>query len=928
MATVAVTLSAGTVPVGQTTTATATARTAAGVTVTGRTVAWSTGAEPVATVSVAGLVTAVAPGLAPITATIDGQTGSAEVTVVPLEAARCRDCLEVVPATALVVPGASLAASADVGRQLTVYRVDAAGVRSVVPATFVSSDPAVVVSPTGKVSAAAVGSGKVVAQAGGLTSDPVVVLAAEPAGGALLVADEQLVGAPVPVDSSAAYGPGYRYRVRLRQAVPVVGQLVIGTGHAPLGGRTVSATAAGPELTDVVLEIVPLREMFAQLSLDQQLTLDSASVAAPAGTPGGPAAVVRAGQRYGISNFRPAGAPNEFEMSLGPFECKASVQGALTFPLSVDGLDVDINPLLHLDIRIAGGGVERLMVTGSLAPTFSSELRFSGGVQGTLDCQWTIRTVILPIGGPIALIVGGQIPVGVGFGVGAKAELGGFGYDAFLRSDVDVAVGLDCAGGCHAVADVETSSDGFFKPRLPSSLDTLKLEVTGNAYLFAKLQIGNPFLRALQFETVSVKAGLEQKAELAAERTQVRDPAYASGIKLVGFFEAGTGSAVAAAGRLLNISLASFKVRPEVPLGLSPRGTFSISPGTVRAGDASALGDQATFTVDLDPVTYFGAYAVDGVEIRRIRPDGQGGIQLEPGRPGCTFIPATPGQTSFSCQTDFVAADTGSHSFAAFVHARIFGVPVPILFEVGPAGQAGVQVQPPGPGDPPPPPLSCPDVEIDIFTPEDLAAARSLACIEFLWIDPDEDSMDIDLGSLRVAEDIVVQGTVRSLSLTGLQWADKISVRGTELVKLQLAAPFVETLEVEGNERLEQVRLAGLKWTGQILLYDNPMLRELTVPCSVQFVSDPFLYVGFSPALSAATMETLARCLGLAPEQYLFEGLGSLRSGATAGLGPSTAAIRRLNPPVAPRSGRGAPPARPEARRRAPRSRASAAVPR
>lgn len=54
---------------------------AAGNALTGRTVTWSTSAQTVATVSTAGLVTAVGPGTATITATSEGKTGSATITV-------------------------------------------------------------------------------------------------------------------------------------------------------------------------------------------------------------------------------------------------------------------------------------------------------------------------------------------------------------------------------------------------------------------------------------------------------------------------------------------------------------------------------------------------------------------------------------------------------------------------------------------------------------------------------------------------------------------------------------------------------------------------------------------------------------------------------------------------------------------------------
>lgn len=67
--------------IGAATTATATPRDAGGNTLNGRAITWSSDNSAVATVSAAGLVTAVNTGMASITATSEGASGSATVTV-------------------------------------------------------------------------------------------------------------------------------------------------------------------------------------------------------------------------------------------------------------------------------------------------------------------------------------------------------------------------------------------------------------------------------------------------------------------------------------------------------------------------------------------------------------------------------------------------------------------------------------------------------------------------------------------------------------------------------------------------------------------------------------------------------------------------------------------------------------------------------
>ncbi len=76
-----VTPGSATVAVGATQTLTATPRDAGGAALTGRTVTWSSSANGVATVNASGVVTAVAAGTATITATSEGVSGTATITV-------------------------------------------------------------------------------------------------------------------------------------------------------------------------------------------------------------------------------------------------------------------------------------------------------------------------------------------------------------------------------------------------------------------------------------------------------------------------------------------------------------------------------------------------------------------------------------------------------------------------------------------------------------------------------------------------------------------------------------------------------------------------------------------------------------------------------------------------------------------------------
>jgi uncharacterized protein YjdB len=75
------------VTVGQSVTLTATVRDTSGAVVTDRAVTWRSSDETIATVSSAGVVTGVNAGTATITATSEGKSGSAVVTVLPVPVA-------------------------------------------------------------------------------------------------------------------------------------------------------------------------------------------------------------------------------------------------------------------------------------------------------------------------------------------------------------------------------------------------------------------------------------------------------------------------------------------------------------------------------------------------------------------------------------------------------------------------------------------------------------------------------------------------------------------------------------------------------------------------------------------------------------------------------------------------------------------------
>ncbi len=157
VAAVTVTPSSGTVAIGQTVQLTATPRDASGNPLTGRAISWSSSDNTIAMVNSSGLVTGVVAGAVTITATSEGQSGTASITVSGVPVAS----VTVSPASASVPVGQTV--------QLSATLRDANGTiltgRSVTWAS--NNTPVATVTGTGLVTAKVAGSATITATSEG-----------------------------------------------------------------------------------------------------------------------------------------------------------------------------------------------------------------------------------------------------------------------------------------------------------------------------------------------------------------------------------------------------------------------------------------------------------------------------------------------------------------------------------------------------------------------------------------------------------------------------------------------------------------------------------------------------------------------------------------------------------------------------------------
>jgi uncharacterized protein YjdB len=170
VASVTVSPASPSVLIGQTAQLSATPKDANGNPLTGRVVTWTTSAPAVATVSASGLVTGVAPGSATITATSEGKSGSAALTVSSVPVAT----VTVSPASASIRVGATA--------QLTATTKDSAGgVLTGRTVTWSTSAAAVAtVSASGLVTGVAAGTATITATSEGKSGASAITVTVVP----------------------------------------------------------------------------------------------------------------------------------------------------------------------------------------------------------------------------------------------------------------------------------------------------------------------------------------------------------------------------------------------------------------------------------------------------------------------------------------------------------------------------------------------------------------------------------------------------------------------------------------------------------------------------------------------------------------------------------------------------------------------------
>jgi len=592
----------------------------------------------------------------------------------------------------VVEPGSFLLTAVGAAQTLTATVFDDAGAPTTTPVTWHVADPSVLtVAADGRATAAAaVGATLVVARAGALESPPVVAIVAPVVAGAVLVPDERIV-ALAEDDPDAPYDLGWRYRAVLRGVAPLApGDLLVGTGALPLGGRVVSVANVGGD-QHVVLEIVGLDELFLDLRLD--LDLDLSRVAAEVSDDVLADYDVR---RYadGTLEFVPRDADAGFAAigtsattKVGPFKCESEA----TFPW-----DLSVKPSFSfkpefravVEVDLNGEGVRRLGVTGTATAELAFQPRINAAVSGKIECDVVLAKIPLPIGGPVAFVVGAGVPLGLGFEAEAGLTLAQVGLDVGATAVASFEAIYDCVNivGCGYVTSATVppvaGRAGVLWP--PTGIDEqFQAKLEAFVFAFADLEIGVRFASDLRVSLLRLAAGPVKELDLRTVAYQADRADYASsfGTKFKVEFTAGLDEqATRALERLLKITLEPLKLTLyEAELARSPAGTLTATPTSVPPTPVDDVGEPVTFRVVLDPTTYFGFDAVDRVDLRWRR---SGSAVLEAPPAGCGTLTASADRRTHTCTARFPFGVEDDQEFLAFVHTRLFGVPLPIPLEI------------------------------------------------------------------------------------------------------------------------------------------------------------------------------------------------------------------------------------------------------
>jgi hypothetical protein len=563
----------------------------------------------------------------------------------------------------------------------------------------------------------------------------VFALAATPVEGAVVLSDADITAGPLAEDPGAPFIEGYRYSVELGVEPPAEGSMLLSRGDKPIAGRVVAVDGA-----NVTLEVVPIDQVFAELVVNETLTLEDVS-----------------------DDEIPAAAS---PLKVGPFECETDTGAVgIEFPkktVSPTGLDT-----LRYDV-VWQDDQKKIEVRGKPGVDFEFEPTLSAALEGGVTCKAILKEYSIPIPGPAKLFLGAAVVVGAGVRVAGKIPVAGVGVNLKGEVGADIAMGAACSeeAGCSTIQEVETSAS--VTPTFVAPEVSVKFEPEAQAFVYAELEGGARFSTTLRTEAIKGQAGYKLAGSFATEVTQVEDEEYASNYALSFEAEVGPGDAVDDFFGLIGFGLSFLKFEKSERLAGSPTGEADASVATF------SVGDEVTFDVALEPETVnlpFVGYNIEKVRIYRRETREGGGTSLILANEQT----AEPDQTRFSIP--WVATVDGAieGNFLAFVTTSLISLPLELGTVTAPTTmRTGILVD----GDPFFPPMPVNDsyvFELPVGAPEN-PGATPLKVARVFYAYPDTDMIEVCSqqrlreGTFHISVNIAAEGELVAGTYSYADW--------------------------------------------------------------------------------------------------------------------------------------------------------------
>jgi YD repeat-containing protein len=569
-------------------------------------------------------------------------------------------------ATIKVTPTAVLFTEVGQSHNLTAQAYDAQGNLIEANFTWRSSNPAQVeVDQNGVITSKIdVGSAQIFVEAEGVRSLPAQILVAQPAEGAILIDDAQVVSGPELLENDELPEAVIHYRVILKGiTAPAPGTILLARESASIGGRVVSSTVNGEQL-NIVLELVPLDELFVRHNISFEFDLDLYDLEM-VDDPFSTSTVTR--NTDGSVNWHytydrtldplaEEKASRDFKR--GPLKCSASVAAYLNstvFDIKMAG-----KPTLYYQDSKTTGQDRYLKVNlaGELSLTASGGVKVEAGFSGKGECELVAR-IRIPLGGPISVFIAPVIPVGLGFGADGKFVAASGEITLQGKVGANINLGFECGPGqqsCRSIDKFEPINQ--FKPevKIPSA-NNMRVTAGLSFHLISGLDMA--VLVVKNYSLFKATLGPRQDINLALVDAQASDKAYASNYDLKLRGQVGLGSDVQKwLNKLLKDSKAtvSLSLTIDSPLGTSPAGTLSVDRAQVN------VDKTVRFTVDLNPASV--NYLVVGYNVVEVRI-----YHMKDGYPNLlhTIPVSASNQTRFTWDWTATKAYLGHNEFVAFV---------------------------------------------------------------------------------------------------------------------------------------------------------------------------------------------------------------------------------------------------------------------